>query len=133
MQNQVAEDRQEARAQSQSKKTGADQGQEHYERQHPRNEGERKTAANVGTWDARLEEVRVDERESQADGEMDADRRVEDIGGVLNHDVVGQALEPQRIGLSAGLSRGLDVCQREGNAVRDHGSENHEYGGNKAG
>lgn len=83
--------------------------------------------------DARLDEVGVYEGKAQTDGEMDGDGRVEDIGGVLDHDVVGQALEPQRIGLGAGLSRGLDVCQREGNAVRDHGSENHEYGGNKTG
>ena len=133
MQDQIAEDWQESRAQAQPEETGADQGQKDDERQHPRDEGERETTPDVGPWYARLDEVRVDEGEAQADGEMNGDGRVEDIRGVFNHDVIGQALEPHRIGLGTGLRRGLDVCQREGDAVRDHGGENHEYGGNKAG
>lgn len=63
---------------------------------------------------------------------MDGDRCVEDIGGVFNHDVVRQALEPSGVRLGAGLCGRLNSRQREGNAVRDHGGENHEYGGNKA-
>ncbi len=133
MQNQVAEDWQEARTQAQPEKSGADEGQEYHQREHPRDEGKRQTATNVRTWKARLEEVRVKEGEAQADGQMDGDCRVEDIGGVFDHDVVGQPLEPHRVRLGARLRGGLDVCQREGNAVRDHGSNNHEYGGNKTG
>lgn len=133
MQDQIAEDWQESRAQAQPEETGADQGQEDHQRKHPRDEGERETAPGVGPWDARLEKVRVDEGKAQTDGEMNGDGRVEDIGGVFNHDVVGQPLEPHRIRLGARLCRGLDVRQREGDAVRDHGGENHEYGGNKAG
>lgn len=89
VQDQVAEDRQETRAQTQSEETGANERQEDHEREHPREEGKRQAASYVGTRNARLEEVRVDEGEAQTDAEMDGDRRVEDIGGVLNYDVVG--------------------------------------------
>ena len=132
VQNQIAENGQESRAQAQPEETGADQGQKHHERQRPRDGGECQAASYVRAGDARLEEICVEEGEAQTDGQMDGDRRVEDIGGVFDHDVIGQALEPHGVRLRAGLSGGLNSRQREGNAVRDYGGENHEYGGNKA-
>lgn len=133
VQDEIPQYRQETRAQAQAEETGPNQRQEDHQREHPREERKSKSAPNVGSGHARLEKVRVDEGKAESYGEVNGNGRVKDIGGVLNHDVVGQALEPQRICLGAGLRRGLDVREREGNAVRDHGGENHEYGGNKAG
>lgn len=101
MQDEIAQDRQEARAQAQPEETGAHQGQKDHQRKHPREEGKRQAAPDVMARDARLDEVGVYEGKAQTDGEMDGDRRVKDIGGVLDHDVVGQALEPSRIRLRA--------------------------------
>ncbi len=133
MQNQIAENGQESRVEAESQKANAYQRQEYHQREYPREEGKGQSAAYVRAGNARLDKVRVDEGEAQADGQMDRDGGVKHIGCILNQDVIGQALKPGRVCLGAGLCGRLNARQREGNAVRDYGSKYHEYSGYKAG